>query len=53
VELDGRIAGDTPGQRDLAVSWIDGSGNFWLFGGEDWDSTGTAGKLNDLWEFIP
>src|ERR1035441_2049797 len=22
-------AGDTPGQRDLAVSWIDGSGNFW------------------------
>ena len=46
-------AGDTPGQRDLAVSWIDGAGNFWLFGGECWDSTGTAGPLNDLWEFIP
>jgi hypothetical protein len=46
-------AGDTPGQRDMAVSWIDGSGNFWLFGGVGLDSTGTGGQLNDLWEFIP
>jgi hypothetical protein len=35
-------AGDTPGQRDLAVSWIDGSGNFCLFGGEGWDLTRTG-----------
>src|ERR1039457_5494631 len=39
-------AGDMPGGRSLAASWIDSSGNFWLFGGEGWDSTGTAGPLN-------
>ena len=25
------------------------SGNFWLFGGLGYDSTGTVGSLNDLW----
>jgi hypothetical protein len=36
-----------PGGRQYAVSWIDGNGDFWLFGG--------AGSydLNDLWEFSP
>jgi hypothetical protein len=43
-------AGNSPGGRDGAVSWIDGSGNFWLFGGDDNNSNV---YLNDLWEFGP
>jgi hypothetical protein len=42
-----------PGGRYGAVSWTDGSGNFWLFGGQGFDSTGAFGFLNDLWEFNP
>lgn len=42
-----------PGGRYGAISWIDASGNFWLFGGNAIDSKGTFGYLNDLWEFNP
>ena len=42
-----------PGGRFGAVSWIDASGNPWLFGGDGYDSTGAQGYLNDLWEFQP
>jgi hypothetical protein len=42
-----------PGGRYGAVNWIDASGNFWLFGGNGIDSTGTLGYLNDLWEYSP
>jgi hypothetical protein len=44
-------AGNTPGARYGAVSWTDASGNFWLFGGEGYDSAGNTGYLNDLWKF--
>ncbi|MBZ5689956.1 MAG: hypothetical protein LAP86_33615 [Acidobacteriia bacterium] len=44
-------AANAPGARSAAVSWIDSSGNFWLFGGVGLDSTGTEGDLNDLWKF--
>jgi len=41
-----------PGSREQAVSWIDASGNFWLFGGYGYAlSNDTAGELNDLWRF--
>lgn len=40
-----------PGGRGAAVAWIDTSGNFWLFGGQGYDSNGTNGDLNDLWEY--
>jgi N-acetylneuraminic acid mutarotase len=40
-----------PGARHTAVTWIDPSGNFWLFGGIGVDSTGAQGYMNDLWEF--
>ena len=33
------------------VSWTDGSGNLWLFGGNGNDSTGANGDLNDLWKY--
>jgi hypothetical protein len=39
-----------PGARRGAVSWIDGGGNLWLFGGTGLDST-TWALLNDLWKF--
>jgi hypothetical protein len=35
---------NTPGFREAPVTWTDGSGNFWFFGGND---------RNDLWEFSP
>jgi N-acetylneuraminic acid mutarotase len=46
-------AGNVPGARDAAVSWTDGSGNFWLFGGAGYDSTGVNGWLNDLLMYNP
>jgi len=48
---------NVPGARGnsdgAAQSWIDQSGNLWLFGGYGYDSTGRAGLLNDLWKFSP
>jgi hypothetical protein len=35
------------------VSWIDSSGNLWLFGGGGFDPLGTLGPQNDLWEYSP
>jgi N-acetylneuraminic acid mutarotase len=32
---------------------MDKSGNLWLFGGWGYDSAGTFGVLNDLWEYQP
>lgn len=46
-------ADNIPGGRHSAVSWTDGSGNFWLFGGRGYDSAGHFGELNDLWKFEP
>jgi len=39
---------NTPGARDGSVSWVDSSGNLWLFGGEL-----PNGASNDLWKFNP
>jgi N-acetylneuraminic acid mutarotase len=44
---------NAPGARLSAVGWTDASGNFWLFGGGGYDSTGTSGYLNDLWKYEP
>jgi N-acetylneuraminic acid mutarotase len=46
-------AGSVPGGRYSASSWIDSSGNLWLFGGYGYDSTGAVGRLNDLWQYTP
>jgi len=46
-------AGNTPGARTDAFGWTDKQGNLWLFGGLGTDSTGTAGWLNDFWEYQP
>jgi N-acetylneuraminic acid mutarotase len=44
-------AGDVPGARAGAASWVDSAGNLWLFGGLGHDGTGATGDLADLWEF--
>ena len=40
-----------PGGRDSSASWIDSSGNLWLFGGNGYDAGIVQGFLNDLWKF--
>jgi hypothetical protein len=44
---------NAPGGRQMSICWTDGSGNFWLFGGMGFDSTGTQGYLSDLWKYQP
>jgi N-acetylneuraminic acid mutarotase len=47
----GAATGSLPGARDYAASWIDASGNLWMFGGQGYDLQENLGELNDLWEF--
>jgi N-acetylneuraminic acid mutarotase len=51
--LGSSAAANVPGSRAGAASWIDASGNFWLFGGEGIIAPQTSGLLNDLWMFSP
>jgi N-acetylneuraminic acid mutarotase len=46
-------AKDAPGGRAYGTSWTDNNGNFWLLGGNGFDSAGNYGTLNDLWKFDP
>jgi N-acetylneuraminic acid mutarotase len=46
-------AGNVPGARDSAATWIDAAGDLWLFGGYGYDSTGAVGDLSDLWRYSP
>jgi N-acetylneuraminic acid mutarotase len=46
-------ASNLPGARQAANTWIDSSGNLWLFGGYGYDAAGAAGYLNDLWQYSP
>jgi N-acetylneuraminic acid mutarotase len=46
-------ASNKPGARNGAVSWVDSSGNLWLFGGAGYDAYGNFGHLNDLWKVEP
>jgi len=45
------VASNKPGARHESVSWIDESGDLWLFGGYGIDNAGNIGNLNDLWKF--
>jgi N-acetylneuraminic acid mutarotase len=42
-----------PGARWGASSWIDASGNLWLFGGNVNAGNPPGGSLNDLWKYNP
>ena len=46
-------AGNVPGSRWGAVSWLDADGNLWLVGGSGYGSAGSNGYLDDLWEYSP
>jgi Secretion system C-terminal sorting domain/Galactose oxidase, central domain len=41
-----------PGARYGSQTWIDASGNLWLYGGYGYDGS-TTGILNDLWKYNP
>jgi N-acetylneuraminic acid mutarotase len=46
-------AGNVPGGRYTPpVTWTDAGGNFWLFGGSNWNN-GSGGDMNDLWKYTP
>jgi len=45
--------GNTPGGRNSSSTWVDSSGNLWLFGGFGYASNANFGYLNDLWVFNP
>jgi N-acetylneuraminic acid mutarotase len=45
--------GAHPGGRHSGVTWVDGSGNFWLFGGVGFDGASSYQSLNDLWMYNP
>lgn len=43
---------NNPGCRAWGVpTWVDTSGNLWLFGGAGFDINGGESNLNDLWEY--
>jgi len=42
---------NVPGSRQSSTSWIDDSGDLWLFGGIGFASDNSSGKLNDLWRY--
>src|SRR6185369_727209 len=44
-------SGNDPGTRHGAATWIDASGNLWLFGGEGISGTATLSWLGDLWKY--
>ena len=46
-------AANIPGGRAVATSWVDKSGNLWLYGGDGYDGQGNYGQMDDLWEFSP
>lgn len=44
---------NVPGSRRNPAHWTGKNGNFWIFGGFGFDSTGHCAELNDMWEFDP
>lgn len=44
-------AANAPGGRNWQASWVDTQGQFWIFGGQGYDSFHSASALNDLWRY--
>lgn len=47
------VPNQAPGARTGASSWLDVEGRVWLFGGQGFAASGSAGFLNDLWTYDP
>jgi N-acetylneuraminic acid mutarotase len=46
------VAGSNwPGSRSMAPTWVDASGNFWMFGGTGFSTVNSSTRLNDLWKY--
>ena len=45
------IVTNFPGARTAPAAWTDAGGNFWMFGGNGYDSAAALGNLNDMWKF--
>lgn len=46
-------SGTGPGAREGAATWVDNSGNLWMFGGFGFAAAGFHGYLNDMWKYEP
>jgi uncharacterized repeat protein (TIGR01451 family) len=46
------VSSNQPGARMSFYSWLDSTGNFWLFGGQGL-AIPNGGYLNDLWKYVP
>jgi len=44
---------NVPGGRSQTLTWTDGLGDLWLFGGSTFYSSYRSAFLNDLWKFDP
>jgi len=44
------VLNQPPGRSQTNASWVDSTGNFWMFGGH---SNSNLGELNDLWKYEP
>jgi hypothetical protein len=44
---------NTPGGRSGSASWLDGSGNIWLMGGNGISQSLVSAQLNDVWKYDP
>lgn len=40
-----------PGGRIAPTTWVDASGNFWMFGGFAVDGSSGVGEINDIWKY--
>lgn len=45
--------GNKPGNRSAGVTWKDAAGNFWLYGGVNYDGSGGIHSHDDLWRYNP
>jgi hypothetical protein len=50
---DATAIGESPPPRARAAAWTDRAGDFWLFGGGYFDSSGEWRALDDLWRYSP
>lgn len=42
---------NNPGGRDHFVTWVNSSGELWLFGGDSYDAAGARNYINDIWKY--
>ncbi|HWG77284.1 MAG TPA: kelch repeat-containing protein [Steroidobacteraceae bacterium] len=46
-------SGNVPPARAFPTTWVDSAGVFWLFGGDQYGSSGVSAYFSDLWKYDP